>query len=166
MKASLFLQRRQCIRICCMSLPDCIICYLGMQQCQQLHHSIAMSCYRSAMIKRWTKLAGRCSLGCPEVVLDIFLWFCPVHGHSYGFHLISGGEGRKDPFCSLFKYCQTMPEHIYYDFACQLSEYCLNREPELFKSTRFWYDLFHFIGHLCGINFKSGRILGKEGVNN
>ena len=40
-----------------------------------------------------------------------------------------------------------------------------NREPELFKSTRFWHDLFHFIGHLCGINFKSGRILGQEGVN-
>ena len=95
----------------------------------------------------------------------LFLWFCPVHGHSYGFHLISGGEGRKDPFCSLFKYYQTMPEHIYYDFACQLSEYCLNREPELFKSTRFWHDLFNFIGHLCGINFKSGRILGQEGVN-
>ena len=95
----------------------------------------------------------------------LFLWFCPVHGHSYGFHLISGGEGRKDPVCSLFKYCQTMPEHIYYDFAYQLSEYCLNREPELFKSTRFWHDLFHFIGHLCGINFKSGRILGQEGVN-
>ena len=95
----------------------------------------------------------------------LFLWFCPIHGHSYGFHLISGGEGRKDPFCSLYKYCQIMPKHIYYDFACQLSEYCLNREPELFKNTRFWHDLFHFIGHLCGINFKSGRILGLEGVN-
>ena len=54
---------------------------------------------------------------------------------------------------------------IYYDFACQLSEYCLNREPELFKNTRFWHDLFHFIGHLCGVNFKSGRVLGLEGVN-
>ena len=58
-----------------------------------------------------------------------------------------------------------MPEDIYYDFACQLSEYCLNREPELFKNTRFWHDLFHSIGHVCGINFKSGRVLGLEGVN-
>ena len=31
----------------------------------------------------------------------IFLWFCPVHGHSYGFHCINGGEGRKDVFSSL-----------------------------------------------------------------
>ena len=65
----------------------------------------------------------------------LFLWFCPVHGHSYGFHLIAGGEGRKDPFASLYKYCAHMPKDIYYDFACQLSEYCLNREPELFKNT-------------------------------
>ena len=95
----------------------------------------------------------------------LFLWFCPVHGHSYGFHLIAGGEGRKYPFASLYKYCAHMPKDIYYDFACQLSEYCLNREPELFKNTRFWHDLFHFIGHLCGVNFKSGRVLGLEGVN-
>ena len=95
----------------------------------------------------------------------LFLWFCPVHGHSYGFDLIAGGEGRKDPFASLYKYCAHMPKDIYYDFACQLPEYGLNREPELFKNTRFWHDLFHFIGHLCGVNFKSGRVLGLEGVN-
>ena len=95
----------------------------------------------------------------------LFLWFCPVHGHSYGFPLIAGGGGRKDPFASLYKYCAHMPKDIYYDFACQLSENCLNREPELFKNTRFWHDIFHFIGHLCGVNFKSGRVLGLEGVN-
>ena len=86
----------------------------------------------------------------------LFLWFCPIHGHCYGFHLISGGEGRKDPFSSLFKYMEKAPKHIFYDFACQLSEYCLNREPEFFKHTRFWHDLFHSLGHKCGINFKSG----------
>ena len=95
----------------------------------------------------------------------MFLWFCPLHGHSYGFHLISGSEGRKDPFASLYKYMRQMPDHIFYDFACQLSEYCLNREPNLFKDTRFWHDLFHAIGHKCGWNFKSGRVLGLEGIN-
>ena len=95
----------------------------------------------------------------------IFLWFCPVHGHSYGFHCINGGEGRKDVFSSLYKYLEKPPEHIFYDFACQLREYCLNREPELFKNTRFWHDLFHSIGHVCGINFKSGHVRGLEGVN-
>ena len=81
----------------------------------------------------------------------ILLWFCPLHGHSYGFHLIDGAEGRKDPFCSLLKYKEEMPEELYYDFACSLSEYCLNREPDLFKNTRFWHDLFHAIGHRVGV---------------
>ena len=90
----------------------------------------------------------------------LFLWFCPVHGHSNGFHLIKG-EGCKDPFSSVFKYMEKAPKHIYYDNACQLSEYYLNRELEFFKHNRFWHDLFHSIGH----NFKSGRIHGMAGIN-
>ena len=33
-----------------------------------------------------------------------FLWFCPLHGHSYGFHIISGSEGHKDALASLYCY--------------------------------------------------------------
>ena len=58
-----------------------------------------------------------------------------------------------------------MPQDVFYDFACNLSEYALNREPDLFFSTRFWHDLFHSSTHLCGPNFKSGRVLGLEGIN-
>ena len=75
----------------------------------------------------------------------MFLWFCPIHGHCYGFCLIAGWEGRKDPFSSLFKFLPSMHTDIFYDFACQLSEYCLNREPQYFLHTRFWHDLFHGI---------------------
>ena len=39
----------------------------------------------------------------------MFLWFCPVYGHCYGFHLISGAEGRKHPFSSIFKYLPNAP---------------------------------------------------------
>lgn len=95
----------------------------------------------------------------------IFLWFCPIHGHTYGFHLIKGGEGRKDPFSSLFKYKEDAPSEIFFDFACQLSEYCLNREPSYFHSTRFWHDIFHSVTHKCGKNFKSARVYGMEGIN-
>ena len=66
---------------------------------------------------------------------------------------------------SLYKYLETPPKDVFYDFACQLSEYCLNREPDLFKKTRFWYDLFHAIGHKCGICFRSVRVCGLEGIN-
>ena len=62
----------------------------------------------------------------------MFLWFCGQHGHCYGFHLISGGEGWKDPFSSLYKYMKDMPKDVFYDFACNLSEYALNREPDFF----------------------------------
>ena len=75
------------------------------------------------------------------------------------------GEGRRDPFSSLFKYKKTMPKELFYDFACQLSEYALNREPELFKNTRFWHHLFHALDHLCGWNFKSGRVIGLASIN-
>ena len=95
----------------------------------------------------------------------MFLFFCPIHGHTYGFHMISGGEGRKDPFAALFKYMEEPPEEVFYDFACQLSEYSLNREPHFFKYTRFWHDLFHGTTHLCGDNFKSGRVKGLDGLN-
>ncbi len=91
--------------------------------------------------------------------------FCPTHGHCYGFHLISGGEGRKDPFAALFMYMESPPTDFFYDFACQMSEYCLNREPGFFKWVRFWHDLFHSILHKCGFCFKSSRVCGMEGLN-
>ena len=91
---------------------------------------------------------------------SMFLWFCPIHGHSYGFHLIPRAEGRKDPFVSMLKYLPNPPEHVFYDFACSLSEYSLNREPDFFKNVRFWHDIFHSLTHICGDSFKSTRVKG------
>ena len=45
----------------------------------------------------------------------LFLWLCPIHWHCYGFHLIAGCEGRKDPFSSLFEYLPTAPKEIFCD---------------------------------------------------
>ena len=111
----------------------------------------------------------RCSKKFPSVSYGgfsyIFLWFCPIHGHCYGFHVISGAEGRKDAFSSLYKYKPKAPEELFYDFSCQLNEYCLNRAPEYFRCTRFWHDLFHGVTHKCGKCFKSTRVTGMSGVN-
>ena len=71
----------------------------------------------------------------------------------------------KDPFSSLFKYKPDAPKELFYDNACQLHEYCMNREPAFFLDTRFWHDLFHSIGHVCGCNYKSRRVLGLEHLN-
>ena len=60
---------------------------------------------------------------CPLHGGFLFLWFCPLHD---GFHLIDGAEGPKDVFSSLLKYKEKMPQELFYDNACHLSEYCLN----------------------------------------
>lgn len=39
----------------------------------------------------------------------LFTWLCPSHGHCYGAHVVSGGEGRKDPSFSLFTHKETAP---------------------------------------------------------
>ena len=66
----------------------------------------------------------------------LFLWFCPSHGHCFGAHIVNGSEGRKDAACSLYTHLEIAPDVIFYDFACSLEEYCLNRKADFFKSTR------------------------------
>ena len=95
----------------------------------------------------------------------MFLFFCPYHGHCYGFHLIEGGEGRKDPFAAVTKYMPNPPEDIYYDFACGLSSYSLNREPSFWRGVRVWHDLFHGVGHIGGSSFMTSRIKGMKAAN-
>ena len=95
----------------------------------------------------------------------IFLFFCPKHGHCYGFHMVDGAEGRKDPFSALYKYKPTPPKELFYDFACQFNEYSLNREPDYFKWVRAWHDLFHGCNHTCVPCFKSTRVQGLSHIN-
>ena len=90
----------------------------------------------------------------------LFLWFCPIHGHCYGFHIIKGSEGRKDAFASAYKYMPEAPEEIYYDNTCSLFDYCFNRAPFFFRNSRFWFDIFHSVNHKCGHNHKCHDIAG------
>ena len=148
---------------------------------EQLHSMPDLQVNKTSTKKNYDDnplINGHCNKRYPSVSYGgygyIFIWFCPIHGHTYGFHLIDGAEGRKDPFCSLFKYKEQMPDHIFYDFACSLSEYCLNRAPSLFANTHFWHDeqvnsylqCLRYTGvHLCGENFKFfSTIYGLVGV--
>ena len=89
----------------------------------------------------------------------MFFWLCPRHGHCYGGHLISGGEGRKDPMCSLLKYMREAPPFIFYDNACQLSEYSLSRSPRFFSDSQVYHDNFHSFTHTCSNVFTAnGRV--------
>ena len=72
--------------------------------------------------------------------------------------MIPGHEGRKDPACSAYAYMETAPLEMFYDFSCQLDEYCLNREPGFWKRTRFYHDTFHGICHSFAIVYTSSRL--------
>jgi hypothetical protein len=57
------------------------------------------------------------------------------------------------------------PRIVFYDFACQLSEYSLNREPQFFKDTEFFHDVFHSVNHICPYAFKSVSEADKRCFN-
>jgi hypothetical protein len=74
------------------------------------------------------------------------IW-CP-HLFCLGFHQMPRSEGRNDVFSPLYIYFDKAPDVVVYDFACQLSTYCLVREPEFFKDTCFAIDELHAKGHV------------------
>ena len=110
-----------------------------------------------------------CSKKYPQVAKKgstfLFLWFCPLHGHCYGGHIVNGAEGRKDPACSLYTHLEVAPEIIYYDFACSLEEYCMNREAGYFKNTQFFYDIFHGYNHTCSKIYSSKKLQHLNSIN-
>lgn len=95
----------------------------------------------------------------------LFLWFCPLHGHCYGYHMIPFSEGRKDPSASLYLFKENAPDIIMYDFSCKLDEYTRNRESGFYRSTRFFHDIFHGYTHKCGSTFRSDRLKGLNVIN-
>jgi len=48
----------------------------------------------------------------------LFTTFCIVHSIFMGYHIIEGGEGRKDPHNAIVLFKETCPQSISYDFAC------------------------------------------------
>ena len=110
-----------------------------------------------------------CSKAFPQVSKKgtsyLFLWFCPMHGHCYGYHIIPGSEGRKDPAASLYAYSEVPPDVVLYDFACSLSEYVHNRESGFFASTRFYHDIFHGFTHKCTSAFRYDKLNGFGDIN-
>lgn len=72
-----------------------------------------------------------------------------THSVCLGFHCIAKGEGRNDVFSAIFTHWEKPPKFIIYDFACALGPYCMLREPEYWKDTRFVIDWFHGYGHVA-----------------
>ena len=49
-------------------------------------------------------------------------FFCPIHHHCYGFHIVDGSEGRKDQFLAMYCHLPKAPRWFFYDFACKAEE--------------------------------------------
>ena len=50
---------------------------------------------------------------------------------------MNGSEGGKDSAYSLYSHLEVVLEIIYYEFASNLGEYCMNRKAGYFKNTYF-----------------------------
>lgn len=77
----------------------------------------------------------------------VLLFFCVDHNNCIGFVILDRAESPKvisDIFLTRF---EIMPHTILYDNSCNLSEFILNRTPQLFKDTQFLIDGFHFSAH-------------------
>lgn len=52
-----------------------------------------------------------------------------------------------DVYITLCFFVALAPKLIIYDNACNLQEYCLNRDPGFFANTKFCVDKFHWYNH-------------------
>jgi hypothetical protein len=63
-------------------------------------------------------------------------FFCVEHGMCLGTGVIPVAEGRRDPFWGVYLHCPNPPNKFFYDFACGLCEFALNREPHYWRNVR------------------------------
>jgi hypothetical protein len=83
---------------------------------------------------------------------------CMIHERVIGFHLISQGEGRRDAIIPIYRFKETAPSAMWYDFGCGVEESCLNWLPEYFIETQVFHDTFHGTSHKCCERFSSYRL--------
>ena len=65
---------------------------------------------------------------------------------------------------ALFNRLEVAPEIFFYDFACSLEEYFMNREAGYFKNTTFFYDIFHDYNHTCSEIYNNKNLIHLNSV--
>ena len=84
----------------------------------------------------------------PTLSPGMFTIFCR-HRVCLGFTLMTHSESPKTPFeIFLRRFSSFLPQlRIFYDNACNLHQYALNREPARFSETIFLVDRLHYQDH-------------------
>ena len=109
----------------------------------------------------------KCSYGHPSLTPGIFTVYC-IHSICYGFEVMCRCESPQVSFSIFTSRFEMPPKTIVYDNACKLHVYCLNREPALYKNTRFFVDRFHWKGHVgCsrGYSLESYASVNTKKIN-
>ncbi|KAL3859909.1 hypothetical protein ACJMK2_010093, partial [Sinanodonta woodiana] len=68
-------------------------------------------------------------------------------GICYGFQMMEDVESPNLPFTILRIRFMISPKLVIYDNACNLHNYCLNRDSVFFHETWFLVDRFHWCNH-------------------
>ena len=108
-----------------------------------------------------------CWTACGEInllsqgVIICYVCLCPIHGHCYWYHIIDGVECRKDPFYLLLHGEWSSWNLLWF---CMQPRWIFVKQ-DFWCNTRFWHDIFHSYGHLCGNNYKPTRIESFRCIN-
>ena len=84
----------------------------------------------------------------------LFLWFCPQHGHCYGYHIIHGSEGRKDAATSLYTQIETAPDVIFMTLHAVSPSIVATENQDIFKtldSTTIYFMALVINAHLLSV---------------
>ena len=89
----------------------------------------------------------------------LFLWFCTLHGHCYGFHMIDGGEGRKDPCYIVYIHIWKNLQKLYFMILHVVwMNTCVTGSLVSSKKKRCFHDIFHGYTHKCSQVFQAKRL--------
>ena len=86
--------------------------------------------------------------GTTRLAPGVFLWWCLDCSLNVGFTVLDSAESAHHAFATLRTRFDKPPSIVVYDNACNLSEYCLNRDPFFFSDTLFLVDALHFSNHV------------------
>ncbi len=94
------------------------------------HHNKETSCRKETMKHR-------------SLTPGLFVVSC-LHKKTLGYVFMDDFESPRTAFNVILSRFRKAPRLIVYDNSCQLSTFCLKREPVFFQNTQFAIDRFHF----------------------
>lgn len=156
------------------SLDECFLrtgtwCCLGLSaQAQNFQHTQYGGSHVQRPLRKYAADHGSCAgadevctknkVGHPSLVAGTVLGWCHDCRKCLFFAVMSNPESPRTVFEILYSLFPKAPARVIYDNACNLHQYCLNRESAYFKQTIFLVDSMHFRDHKqCCIDYNTSK---------